>query len=738
MTSSLWKCRNTSSKALLLLTLVLAVSCDTGPQGTPHPNDAPVVRITGGPLDGSRESYTARIYWAGYDDDGIINHFEYALDPPLGIFDEAEIAHPETSPSVATEVIPGPTQNTDTLRVSKAVEGIVYSFDWVETSEFSRNFAFLTPQADTTSQGGNPAPTGSYSGLHTIYVRAQDNQGAYSEFDRIAYTATTQTPTSTILRPRIEAEILSVGPTLTLTVTGIDPDSPEANKKPTGYVSKLLRLDTLQPSIPLIVVSSPNILFSKGDPTWVYQSADTSELTLLLATPAQYVFGVRAVDMAGAVEPFLDWGRNAFKFQALPGGGRPDLIVTEPALGTFPRREGTAFRGTGRVEEVDVPLGLKLRFSWSATAESYGGEIEAYSWGLDVADLEREGPNSGWNPWGPDTRTLSPLLVSTPGFHVFYVRARDLGGVVSMATIVLHVVDSTFDREVLFVDDSLDGISPRDNEHDAFWRELIAGYEDLSPGQVSEFHVHGTDDTQNQVPKTPSLEFLFRHRLVIWENKASGFNGQSGLLSATSMQPLLGPYLSAGGKLWVGGAMSVSAMVPSTNEVTADFNYPKNMQNLKTSFAYQFLKLHSTRIGNDKGSDTRNTLLQVRPIDPGTAIYDTMDVDTTKLPPLQARIGGIGYSDAVFDAMFVEQEAGFRGDVDSLYVYGAAGPILYGRGSGYEDKLVALRWHDPDPGRLQGRVQWFGFPLYYMELDQAQETFNRSLDWFREETIERP
>jgi len=184
--------------------------------------------------------------------------------------------------------------------------------------------------------------------------------------------------------------------------------------------------------------------------------------------------------------------------------------------------------------------------------------------------------------------------------------------------------------------------------------------------------------------------------------------------------------------------MSVSAMVPSTNEVTANFNYPKNMQNLKSSFAYQFLKLHSTRISNDKGSDTRNTLLQVRPIDPGSAIYDTMDVDTSKLPPLQARIGGIGYSDAVFDAMFVEQEAGFRGDVDSLYVYGAAGPILYGRGSGYEDKLVALRWHDPDPGRLQGRVQWFGFPLYYMELDQAQETFNRSLDWFREETLERP
>jgi hypothetical protein len=31
-------------------------------------------------------------------------------------------------------------------------------------------------------------------------------------------------------------------------------------------------------------------------------------------------------------------------------------------------------------------------------------------------------------------------------------------------------------------------------------------------------------------------------------------------------------------------------------------------------------------------------------------------------------------------------------------------------------------------------VQWFGFPLYYFLDDQAQESFNRSMDWFREES----
>ena len=55
------------------------------------------------------------------------------------------------------------------------------------------------------------------------------------------------------------------------------------------------------------------------------------------------------------------------------------------------------------------------------------------------------------------------------------------------------------------------------------------------------------------------------------------------------------------------------------------------------------------------------------------------------------------------------------------------------RESEFHDKLTALRWHDPDPARDQGRVQWFGFPLYFFEDSQAQETFNRSIDWFREE-----
>ena len=60
------------------------------------------------------------------------------------------------------------------------------------------------------------------------------------------------------------------------------------------------------------------------------------------------------------------------------------------------------------------------------------------------------------------------------------------------------------------------------------------------------------------------------------------------------------------------------------------------------------------------------------------------------------------------------------------------GPEVQEKPSDYQGLLTGLRWHDPDPAQAQRRIQWFGFPLYYFRDDQAQETFNRSLDWFRE------
>src|SRR5262245_61530322 len=79
-----------------------------------------VAPIKGGPLNHSVASYTARISWSGWDEDGMVAHYEYAIDPP-DAFSNWEIANPERFPDIHIAVLPGPAKDEDTLVVSKPV-----------------------------------------------------------------------------------------------------------------------------------------------------------------------------------------------------------------------------------------------------------------------------------------------------------------------------------------------------------------------------------------------------------------------------------------------------------------------------------------------------------------------------------------------------------------------------------------------------------------------------------------
>ena len=117
-----------------------------------------------------------------------------------------------------------------------------------------------------------------------------------------------------------------------------------------------------------------------------------------------------------------------------------------------------------------------------------------------------------------------------------------------------------------------------------------------------------------------------------------------------------------------------------------------------------------------------------------------MQVDSTKVGIIAWPNIALNHCSAIFGPLFPDAE--FRGKIDSLYSYRAAGqhrrPGDERTESLFDERLCAVRWHDPDPARGQGRVMWFGFPLYYMVNEQAQDTFNKAIDWFKEETIPDP
>ena len=557
-------------------------------------------------------------------------------------------------------------------------------------------------------------PTGRFLGMHAVYVRAVDNEDAVSRPDQVAFTSETVAPTATITRPVIGEGFLTAGSSMRVEWTGVDPDQGD-HGSPVGYLTLLYRV--VPPPYPCIGDCLPTLIRS---PDWTHVPGANGGHTFDLEVSNDYIIAVRAVDEAGASEPFLEYGRNAFGVRAMEGGGMPTLtLLINGVTLTFPAEDNPTL-GVAASEEVACEV--------SCSAEAYGETCSEYRWGLDIPDLEEEG---GWSDWLSGPGFVIPPL-GTPSIHVLYVQARDSRGQTVLGSVIFSATDIPLDREVLVIDDSFDDTYPRDDQNDAFWTSMVQNYGQLDPARVGYYGMHGDGDREFLTPQVPTLGELGRYRTLVWDNRGSGFDAVSGLFSMIQTEVLYS-YLQAGGELWLSGRMTVGATYVDPSGTRADLVYPK-LELIPGLFAYDILKLHSTKVDNDKGAsfDGRHNIDEAQPFPGRPEVYPVLQVDTQKQNAV-ARGKGVPHCDAVFDPIFAHAEPGFRGILDSLYVYGATGNLSLGVASPFHQKLTGIRWHDPDPDREHGRIQWFGFPMYYMKDSQAQEVFNRSLDWFREE-----
>jgi hypothetical protein len=524
-----------------------------------------------------------------------------------------------------------------------------------------------------------------------------------------------------------------------------------------GYYYKLVHVDALTQDRNVHREFPPSLILYDDTPEipWIYQSADTGEVRIFVE-PGQYVFGLRAVDEAGAVEPFLDWQRkdgpgNAFRFTATKNGGVPEITITEQTLGSFSFRSTFSPFGT-----VETAARAPLKFRWNASAESYGGRILSYSWGVDIPDVERDGPGSGWSPWGNTVTTPTPLVFPTPGYHTFYVRALDTGGHMTLASLNLEVFDTPLNREVLIVDDYRNTRYPFDREQDEFWWNILRDSGRIPPEHLSPadmwYESGGERDTDYLYNKPPRLSQLGKFKTVIWAVHGDGWCGFSSYLQATVVENALSSYLRLGGQLWVTGPMTLAASKRAELDCndpeapfhdprapilpTADASYPISFE--PGNFAYDFFKINGARVGNDKGGRWENSMVGVKAWDRENPIFADMQVDGTKFKSVYWEGNALTHCEAILEPIYADGTGEFSGDLDSLYTYVAANEVRPLRRqdlavSPYTGKICALRWHDPDPAREHGRVMWFGFSLYYMFQDQALDTFNRAFDWFREE-----
>jgi hypothetical protein len=684
--------------------LLACVSC-SHPPDVERGNRRPGVRLTGGPVEGDSVSYASEFFWTGWDEDGIIDHYQYAIDIPADF----------------------------TLEEINGVADV--GIAWRDTSAFRSRFRFTTSKQDSIQRSNNTIEIPErFVGDHTFYVRSVDNEGLVSEADFLSFTARNVTPRTRISIPRIAraVNVLQVGRQVSVAWEGFDPDSPDPRRRPAAYEWKLIPIQ----GINIITIEDPGYairVFGAEEP-WNRIGADTTFLRIPLNPPEDYVFAIRAIDEAGGIEGHFGWGLNALRIASSNRNpGTPSLTLREPTLGEI------NFPGDGQIVEFEVPVNHCLRFDFSADAESYGGVVQGYNFGIDVADADDEGPNSGFGGWSLIPYTFPPICFSSPGIHTVTFKCRDTGGGVTIGTLRLRIVSFPMDRDVLYVDDYRQNRSGlvTDAIMDARARAMLmdAGFENVF--QIDTFDV---GDIGSE-PLLIKLSELGRYRMIVWSNIGSGYAGHSALvrMNACARDRLIQAYVGAGGALAIYGSQIFATMRPfSSDNCIASLFYSRSegLDFEERNFPCEYMGICASSIRSVRENTKVDGMVRGYPTARAAReFFPVVETDSTVFN--HAALGGIPFVDAMFTPTTLA-----RGGLDTLYTMGAARDGVGGGGvSAFNGKPIAFRYADPDPIPAQGPVAILGFPLHFLKPGSAAARTGthglmRSLaDWFRSRQV---
>jgi hypothetical protein len=666
-------------RRLALPVLAMAAWLVAGCGGDPDrriANRPPEVRLSGGPVEGDSVSYTTEFFWVGWDADGVIDRYQYAIDIPDDLKDELD--------------------NPEDVGIA-----------WTDTTAFRARFLFTAAVPD--SDYGTPVERA--RGDHTFYVRAIDNEGAVSTADYVSFTARTVTPRTRITVPGnvAQKDLLLVGGQLNVSWAGEDPDSPDPTRRPAGYEWKLKQMPITW--FPAGQNAQYAVDYFAADAPWHRLGRDTTSIRLGLQPPYPYIFAVRSIDEAGGVERVFHKGRNALILSTHQvGAGTPRLTINERTIGTFDF--------PGAVIEVETGVNVCLRFEMTADASEYGGVIQGYNYGVD-ADPDDDGPTSTFRGWTLN-RVTDPICFSTPGIHTITFKARDTGGLATTGTIILRVIPLSFERDVLLVDDCRRPLSLgiTDAMQDARIEAMIeAGGIDIHDSRsFGRFDAFGPGDLDAD-PRQLRLSDMAGYKMVLWDTWSAAVSRNSLLVrsNACASNRILQAYVGGGGGLWVWGQQTFGGFdVASGASCSANLAYgladPPGLFFAPGDFLYEFLRLNGGDVRNIRANVERDGLARLvpAPVAIGEGLTTTIEVDTDFY---RVTNPVLSFGDVLFQPTFEP-----TGGLDTLYTYGAART-----NSSANRRPNALRFHDPDPLPGQGPVAVFGFPMHFFQQGSAVE-----------------
>lgn len=523
------------------------------------PNTRPTLEVTQAPVSATQPFFYAyELRWAGFDVDGRIDHFRYAIDPPT-------------------------TPNSDTV--------------WVNTKENRQSFLFRSDKVDTLTDQ-------TAEGYHTIVLEAVDDRGDFSEPVSRSFTSVTIAPTLQIIQP-VPNHLFSptFGPSFRLAWKGTDPDGRTTNK-PVKYKFKVFSEGSTEFDFITLLVN-PDSLRRRYAPRfseWDSVGGDTTAVDIRDLVPSQrYVVAVVAFDEVGAYSPIMNLDINMLFFNVSYAGllGPRMTVYNESFFFTYP--SGGFSLDPSTYIRTEAPAGRPIHFNWSATTSS-GSFVTGYRWMLD-GNVGDETPRANedtdvhlWSRYSPLVTGIDLPAINPAGqseTHFLYIEAQDNNRQVSIAIVQFTVVKALLDRELLFVDDTrllpdrrgtggcVDrprGVWPTAAELDTFffarggrpWTCYPAGT--LSPVGIFQGYDFDTLGTRTLPSGTLTLQQLSRYRHVVWytDNKASlNVNEPTSVLDPMSQLRWLsspgrsnpiGTYVQQGGQLWMFGGGTASAL----------------------------------------------------------------------------------------------------------------------------------------------------------------------------------
>jgi hypothetical protein len=518
--------RTTVLCILLIVAVQLLFSCASDElSGSFGTNQPPEVWLSIAPPERSTVAYRAHVFWGGWDPDGEVAHFEYAVtNNDGGYFDPADT-----------------TGSDKWHRID--VKDSVFTF--------SADVPLDSTYSDLTEQG--PLE---FLRSHTFFIRAVDELGARSEADYRSFTARNLSPIVTITDPPHGGLSPSRVPAL-ITFRWLARD----------YVANV---DEIVPpdSVRSILVNVGEFSFDwdlatdyirehPHAPEWTpwhdYEAPGDSGL---FWTPEEhlafgyYLFAVQVKDEAGAINPVFDIEDNMRRIDVSPRTSGPVLVV----MNRFMQTIRTSTTRTSPVS-IDLPSGIPMQFTWHADASSYGGTVTGYRYGWDIQDINVDSQwEVDWTPFVGST-AASKSRTFYFGTHTLFVEVRDNSDFRSRAVIVVNIVPFTMERDLLLVDDFGEGNSPgflltkgqipSDTEHDAFWEDVLQNVD------------HDVYPLYGQIKPMP-LSTLAHYKTIIWNAWGTPLYNTGAVLTDFIMWQslylnLLEPFLQSGGKLLICG-----------------------------------------------------------------------------------------------------------------------------------------------------------------------------------------